>query len=146
MNWLPAQYLVAAARRQLILDYLLDHPGALMGEIGAHLAAHGDHGNAFNTLRTMADWSELRFEGNARSRRYFALAAKTRSAEECKAIREANLAAANAAKQRNTEAAEARPAEQGRYVHKPGAHPIRNQGGQGAARARVYVNCGGLDA
>ncbi|KVW92635.1 hypothetical protein [Thiobacillus denitrificans] len=133
MSRIPAQNIVAATRRQLILDYLIARPGAVMGEIVAHLAGHGDTGNASNTMRTMADWSELRYEGTARSRRYFALAQKSRSAEECKAIREANLSAGNAAKQKNT--AEAADIAPGHYRHKPGANP--SAGGQGAVRAAL---------
>lgn len=143
MSWQPSSYEIAARRRQMILDCLNATPGAQMGEIVAFLAARSDSGNAANTVRTMAARRELRFEGNARTRRYFALAETTRSAEECVAIREANLAAANAARRREPVDG---PATAARYVHKPGKHPIKNQGGQGACRPRVYVNCGGSHA
>lgn len=151
MSWKPSSYEFAARRRQLILDLLHAAPGAQMPEIRAHLAAYGDTGNAANTLRTMADWRELRFEGDARSRRYYALVATTRSADESVAIREANCAAANAARKREAtrRQADGRISTQpysGRIVHTSGAHPIPNQGGQGACRPRVYVNCGGHHA
>jgi len=139
MSWQPTSYAAAASRRQLILDCLAATPGAPMGEIVAYLSARGDTGSAANTVRTMADWRELRFEGTARSRRYFALVATTRSAKKCIAMREASLAAANAAKRREPESTTG-------SVHKPGRHPIKNQGGQGACRARVHINCGGIHA
>lgn len=145
MSWKPTSYEFAARRRQLILDHLNAHPGAQMPDIRAWLSANGDTGNAANTLRTMADWSELRFDGDARRRRYYALVETTRSAEESIAIREANLAAANAARQSEATRT-AFLAGAARTVHTPGKRPIPNQGGQGACRARVYVNCGGFHA
>lgn len=145
MSWKPTSYDTAARRRQMILDFLLANPGALMPNIRAWLAAHGDTGHASNTIRTMADWSELRFDGESHRRRYFALTETTRSAEESIAMREANLAAANALKKRDAET-RAPASYAGRYIHKPGKHPIPNQGGQGACRASVHVNCGGIHA
>ena len=141
MSWKPSSYETAARRRQMILDCIRATPGAHMGEIGAYLSARGDHGNASNTVRTMADWRELRFEGVSRTRRYFALVTTTRSAGECVAIREINLAAFNAARHRESSVPAA-----ARYVHKPGEHPLPDQGGQGSLRAPVYVNYGGIYA
>lgn len=144
MSWLPEQNLAAATRRQRILDYLADHPGADMGEIVAHLATYGDSGNVYNTIRTMTDWRELRHEGLARSRRYFALMRYSRTAEECKAMRDANLAAANAAKQKTSVPAHNSGA--GYYRHTPADHPIPGQGGQGAVRERGALQCGSVYA
>ncbi len=143
MSRLPPQLVAAAARRQHILDCLHAHPGADMPAINAWIAARDAGADASNTLRTMIDWQEIRHEGDARRRRYFALVETTRSAEECKAMREANLAASNRAKQRAALSAESAQAEPWRHVHRPGKHPIKNAGGQGALRRRVYINCGG---
>lgn len=143
MNWLPAQYLAAAQRRQLILDCINARHGAVMGEIVDYLAAHGAAGNsggAANTIRTMTDWGEIRHEGNARSRRYYPIVRTTRSAEECKERREIQLAEANAARQ-NSAAADAGQNRTGYYRHKPLEHPHPRQGGQGSLRRTVYVNC-----
>lgn len=144
MSRQPGNYHIAARRRQIILDFLMASPGATMSEIAAHVAAAGDGRSVSNTVRTLADWSEIRHEGPARSRRYFALLAQTRSAEECKRIREANLAQSNAAKKIDAHP-EPKPGETWRYIHRPGKHPIKNTDGrgQGALRPRVYVNCGG---
>lgn len=143
MSWLPAQNLIAATRRQLILDFLAEHPGATMRKISAWLIANGDTGNASNTIRTMCDWREARYEGSHGSRRYYPLVTTTRSAEECKAMREANLAATNAPKHKSAGESKDQQTEPGRYVHKPGTCRNPNSGGQGACRPHVYVNCGG---
>lgn len=144
MSRLPPQLIMAATRRQIILDYLHGNPGARMPEINAWIAVQGVGGDASNTLRTMAEWQEIRHEGRARSRRYYALVDNTRSAETCKALRYANLSASNQAKRRTAEAEPAPGKEPWRTVNRPGDRPpIPNQGGQGALRRRAHINCGG---
>lgn len=140
---IPAQYRAAAARRQAILDYLACHPGARMGDIGAWLAARGDHGSVGNTVRTLIDWNEARFEGNSRTRSYYAIARTTRSAEECCQLRDALLAQSNAARAdaSGNETTRRRP-EPWRFIHRASETPIPNQGGQGALRQRVHVGGG----
>lgn len=146
MSWIPSQNISAARRRQIILDFLCERPGAKMREISAHVSGIGDPANTSNTIRTMCDWREIRHEGNHGSRRYYALVATTRSAEECKSMRDANLAAANALKQQSAAQSAASQNTPGHYVHKPGKNPTPNQGGQGALRATVYIKCGGIYA
>lgn len=140
MSGKQSQYDLAATRRQMILDFLHRAPGAMMGEIVAWLARRGDTGNAANTMRTMAEWGELRYTGQTRFRRYYPLVKKTRSASESIEIRQENLAAANARRKKEAPAPATAP---GHYIHKPGERPIPNQGGQGASRPRTFVNCGG---
>lgn len=143
MSQILAKLLASAQRRQLILDCINARPGAVMGEIVDYLAAHDDTGNsgcAANTIRTMTDWGEIRHEGKSRSRRYYPIVRTTRSAEECKERREIQLAEANAARH-NVAAADTGKNRPGYYRHKPQEHPHPRQGGQGALRRTVYVNC-----
>ena len=146
MSRVSPHHVRAAQRRQLILDYLRANPGGMMGDIKAWLAANDDHGCASNTLRTMTDWREIRHEGKLRSRQYYALVQTSRTAEECRLLREATLAAANAAKQKSAASAAMAACGPALYRHRPAARPIPNQGGQGACRPRVYINIGGIHA
>jgi len=146
MSRLSPHHVSAAVRRQLVLDYLHANPGSTMGDIKAWLVANDDHGCASNTLRTMTDWREIRHEGKLRSRQYYALVQTSRTAEECRSLREATLAAANAAKQEAADSAAMAAYSPGRTIHKPAGHPIPNQGGQGACRPRVHINIGGIHA
>lgn len=141
MSTLPSQLEIAAERRQRILDFLNRNPGARMDRIGGHLRRLGDHGNAHNTIRTMAEWGEIRFEGSPRTRRYYAIAGITRSADESREMRIRNVAEANE-KRHQAKVVESLSCKG--VVHHPGKHPIPGQGGQGAVRQRVSINCSQL--
>ena len=134
-----SQVETAANRRQTILDFLHANPGSDMGAIGAHL--FGDdapRSRHHNTVHTMIEWGELRFEGKARSRKYWALVETTRSALEVQQARETGIRKKNA--ERETEAILRTARGNGRsYIHTPGNRPIPNQGGQGAIRCAIYV-------
>lgn len=142
-----SQLEAAALRRQRVLDYLRDHPGSKMDTIGATLFSQGDTRSPFNTIKTMVDWGEIRYEGTARTRRYWALTTLTRSAEESRRIRLHNAETANVRRHTEKTAREVRSRYSGQ-VHTsgattPGGRPIPNQGGQGAVRARVHVSYNG---
>lgn len=122
----------AAHRRQQILDFLRANPGANMGAIGAHL--FGDdapRSRHHNTVHTMIEWGELRFEGKARNRKYWALVETTRPVLEVQQARETGIRKKNA----ELEVAAILRTARGNgssYIHRSGDRPIPNQGGQGA--------------
>ena len=128
----------AAYRRQQILDFLHLNPGAYMGAIGAMLFGDGEtRSRHHNTVRTMIEWREIRYEGVPRCRQYWAIVKTTRPPETVKKIREANIGIANGARAKDIN--RHRMNILGRYVHTPGERPIPNQRGQGAVRRTVYA-------
>ena len=142
------QDLVAEIRRQAILDYLNANPGSRMAAIQRHVLGQMDYAaskSANNTLRTMICWGEARCEGSSFHVRYWATATTTRPASEaCERRRAATVA--KTATLREQQAERSRETEPWRYIHKPDTNPaIRNQGGQGCLRPRVYIQAGAID-
>jgi hypothetical protein len=132
---------IAAARRQMILDFLHANPGAKMGVIGTHLFGEKEsRSRHHNTIHTMLDWGEVRMEGPARSRKYWALASITRSAVDVHTACMHNADQLNS-ERRADKVRRAMRSNAGLYVHTPSKHPITNQGGQGALRRTIFVNC-----
>lgn len=129
----------AAHRRQQVLDFLNANPGARMGAIGECLFGEmPSRSRHHNTVRTMIDAGEVRFEGVARVRRYWANVKTTRSAADVQLAKEAAI------NRKNEEAkvkARITNSSYGIYVHKPGEnrHGKPGEGGQGAIRGRVYA-------
>ena len=134
-----SQVEIAADRRQQILDFLRENPGANMGAIGAHLFGNeSPRSRHHNTVQTMIEWDELRYEGKARNRKYWALVETTRSALEVQQARETGIRKKNAALETAAIIRTARG--QGRsYIHTPGDRPLPNQGGQGALRREFGI-------
>jgi len=156
----------AEARRQAILDYLLANPWSSFEQLTAALQAMPNQPEGITPMSmraavaAMSQKREISSTGTPRNRRYISVVAKTESAE---AIRQNHLdrqkrnnmkhserwseeyrkrKAEKAGKQQ--EPANAKPTtEPWRTVHRSGDIPeiTKNQRGQGAVRARVYVNC-----
>lgn len=131
----------SANRRQQILDFLNAHPGSLMGPIGCALFGEGkSRSRHHNTIKNMITLGEVRFDGTFRLRRYYALVATTRSAEEVRVACMGGVAKAN--HDRHSDAVRRAVSQgPGYYLHIPSDKPIANQGGQGCVRRSVYVNC-----
>jgi hypothetical protein len=143
MSWTVEAYQKVADRRQIILHYLATRPGASKSEINAAVRATGDDSDLMNTLATMIDWNEIRSEGSRSHKIYFALKHTTRSAEECIEMREDKAKKSLAIRRENNgQDGQATTIKPGHYIHRPGAHPIKGQRGQGAVRARVYASAG----
>lgn len=134
-------YRAAEKRRQRILDFLLAHPGAHLRDISAHMLTFGDtYTQVANMVVTMVDWGEIRHAGTQRARQFFAHVAVTRSDSACIAARNARLAQANEDRRQQKAARDSAARNQSRIVHRPGDHPLRNQGGQGAHRENIYAS------
>lgn len=133
----PQPYLNAQRRRQAILDFLHASPAVALPVITAHMRGLGDDGSMDNAMRTMLGFGEITYTGGHGRRKYIAIAITTRSAEEVMENRIDKIA-----KKTFVENID-KPVRHlpGRYIHHPGDHPIRNQGGQGALRQATHVNC-----
>ncbi len=156
----------AEARRQAILDYLLANPWCGFDQLVSGLQAlpHPPHGitpvNMRGAIANMTKKREIAASGSPRNRSYIAVAARTETAE---AIRQSHLDRQKRNNLKNSERysnlyrerkaakdaekqARATPkptTEPWRTVHRSGDIPeiTKNQRGQGAVRARVFVNC-----
>ncbi|MCK9386059.1 MAG: hypothetical protein M0Q15_15730 [Nevskia sp.] len=137
------QRTTAATRRQAILDFLNANPGAQMGPIGNALFGEGkSRSRHHNTVRVMIEWGEVRFEGDARARRYWATKKTTRTADEVQQACENGIRSKNA--DRIHEATtRVTNTSLGIYVHIPGEdkHGRPGEGGQGCLRRATYINC-----
>ena len=136
----------AQLRRQMILDHLIAHPQTTFYELAAALAAHWSEFGLRGALGGMQTRGEIAYTGKPRNRQYTALVTATLSAEEIitrhrdknRRAYQKRIADLPPKSPRGAQAAAAND-EPWRYVHKPGQS--RSEGGQGAVRARVYVNC-----
>jgi hypothetical protein len=134
---IPAPYLNAQRRRQAVLDFLHGNPSSALPTIERHMLSLGDNDSMDNTMRTMLGWDEISFTGGHGRRRYSAIAATTRSAEQVMEDRGSKVLK-KAFDDHIDKPVRNRP---GHYVHRMGEHPIRNQGGQGALRHTTYIDC-----
>jgi len=102
-------------------------------------AATGDkHKLVIGTLELMRGRHEVASTGARSAVRYVALVTTTVSAQEMYDA----ISSARATRMEAEDDAHAnQPSASAGGVHKSGAHPIKNQGGQGALRRTAYVNC-----
>ena len=113
-----------------------------MGDIGRLLFSDGEtRSRHHNTVRTMIEWREIRYEGVPRCRRYWAIVKNTRAADTVRTIRQANIRIANGEQRETIKRMAA--SMLGRYIHTPGEHPLPDQRGQGAVRQTVYASGAG---
>jgi hypothetical protein len=160
MQYDKATLMRSQERRQKMLDLLHATPGLDASGLIAALPEYTLE-SVRGAIANMLAKSEIAATGPKRDRKYFALVTTTHSAasvleakyarnrvgnakrdpETVNQARERKRAteAKRAQRQREREAA----AQPWRTVHivRPDDPPIKNQGGQGAVRSRVFVNC-----
>lgn len=137
------RYLIAQIRRQKILDFLNENPGAMWPDLLRAIDAStpSDHSSLENSIRVMSGWGELRYEEGAMrgQRRYYALKPITRSAESILAEMRESI------QMKRLEREKIRPVQpvcsrehryiNGKYTNNAASlPPLTHQGGQGAIR------------
>ncbi len=148
----------AEARRQSILDYLLANPWVGFEQVTTALQAMPNPPEGLTpmsmraSIAAMSQKNEIASSGPPRNRNYIAVITKTESAES---IRQNHLARQKRNNSKNLDRRGTKPgkakdkkdtpetSEPWRTVHRSGDIPeiTKNQRGQGAVRARVFVNC-----
>lgn len=129
----PAQLERARIRRQNILDTLNQSESGLtfaqLFDAMPPVDPPYTHVSMRGAITYMLNRCEIAASGTPRERIYIALVASTHIVESAAASR----------KRLRDDAKKQATSEPWRYIHKPGKY--KSQGGQGAVRQPVYVNC-----
>jgi hypothetical protein len=152
-----ARITAVVAKRQSVLDFLTEHPYSTPQAVIEALGWTEDVDLSRRFLRSMVNQRELQRHGQPKDTRYTAIRATTRSVDELMANIVAGVDRSTETRKRNSQPARPRQ-KQDRYirgtdgllrlVHRSGGEddaPLKNQGGQGAARPRraTYLETAG---
>lgn len=139
------QYIRAEQRRQRYLDYFNANPGKTAPDLKRYMTeTFGDSATTCNTTRQMIALGELRAVKGSQLWRYYPTATKTMQAVEF-SIKQRTAAKRRMDEIHGNEVKPLKADEPWRYIHRPGKQ-IREAGGQGCLRNRVYVGAVGVAA
>lgn len=128
------------ARRQTILDYLNTN-GPTLAHGLRHLIDMPVR-QLRTSLQTMKQRGEVAITGSQQKTIYIALKTVTESAEKLHAAIQTSYEKKRGSEYKKPDAPAApKITAPWLYIHKPSINPIPNQGGQGALRRTVFVNC-----